>query len=568
MTAVTTRAGAVPHAEVDWHAIDWRSVNHNVRRLQARIVKATQEKRWGKVKALQRLLTHSFSGKALAVRRVTENSGKRTPGVDHEIWETPARKAAALRELRQRGYRPRPVRRVYIPKSNDKIRPLGIPTMKDRALQALYLLALDPIAETVGDTNSYGFRQGRATADAIAQCFNVLRLKTSAQWILEGDIKSCFDRISHEWLVAHIPMEKAMLRQWLQAGFMDRAILYPSAAGTPQGAICSPVLANLALDGMEQLLKAAYPRRRNKTDGLVNLIRYADDFIITGRTKELLEQKIRPLVEAYLNERGLELSQEKTRITNIADGFDFLGQNVRKYDGKLLIKPSRKNIKAFLEKVREIIKTNQQASAANLILQLNPVIRGWALYHRHVVSKVIFSKVDHAIFGSLWRWARRRHPHKSLRWVKEKYFGHFGNRNWVFHGATTGPESRSHIVRLFYASDVPIKRHIKVKGEANPYDPQWEAYFERRMDVRMVAELVGQRRLLSLWQEQGGRCPVCRQRITRATGWHSHHLQWRVNGGSDGLENRVLLHPDCHRQVHHRKLKVVKPRAAKRVMEA
>jgi RNA-directed DNA polymerase len=568
MAAVATQAGAVSHDDQDWHAINWRSVNLNVRRLQVRIVKATQEQRWGRVKALQRLLTHSFSGKALAVKRVTENSGRRTPGVDHEIWNTPARKAEAIHALRQRGYRPRPVRRVYIPKSRDRMRPLGIPTMRDRAMQALYLLALDPVAETTGDADSYGFRQGRSTADAIAQCFTVLRLKTSARWILEGDIKSCFDRISHEWLLAHVPMERAILRKWLKAGFMEKTVLHSTEAGTPQGAICSPVLANLALDGMERMLNAKYPHRGNEKDGLVNLIRHADDFIITGRTKELLEQGVKPLVEAYLNERGLELSQEKTRITSITEGFDFLGQNVRKYNGKLIIKPSGKNKKAFLEKVRGIIKTNKQARAGNLILRLNPVIRGWALYHRHVVSKVIFSKVNHAIFGSLWRWATRRHPHKSRRWVKEKYFGHFGERNWVFHGTATGPDGRPRSVRLFYASDVPIKRHIKVRGAANPYDPQWEAYFERRTDAKMMADLVGQQRLLRLWKEQRGLCPVCRQKITKETGWHSHHIQWRVNGGGDGMENRALLHPNCHRQVHHRKLEVVKSRAGKCVGEA
>jgi RNA-directed DNA polymerase len=568
MTAVATQAGAVSHDDRDWHAINWRLVNGNVRRLQVRIVKATQEKRWGKVRALQHLLTRSFSGKALAVKRVTENSGKRTPGVDHEVWNTPARKTAAIHKLRQRGYQPQPVRRVYIPKGRDRVRPLGIPTMLDRAMQALYLLALEPVAETIGDANSYGFRQGRATADAIAQCFIVLRLKTSAPWILEGDIKSCFDRISHEWLLAHIPMEKAILHKWLKAGFMEKTILHSTTAGTPQGAICSPVLANLTLDGMEQMLNAKYPHKGNERDGLVNFIRYADDFIVTGRTKELLEQEVKPLVEEYLNARGLELSQEKTRITNIAAGFDFLGQNVRKYNGKLIIKPSRKSLKAFLEKVREIIKTNKQANAGNLILQLNPVIRGWALYHRHVVSKVIFSKVDHAIFGSLWQWAKRRHPHKSLRWIKAKYFGHRGERNWVFHGTTNGLDGQPRLVQLFYASDVPIKRHIKVRGAANPYDPQWEGYFERRADAKMVADLVGQRQLLRLWKEQRGLCLVCRQKITKETGWHSHHLQWRVNGGNDRMENRVLLHPNCHRQVHHQKLEVVKLRAGKCVVEA
>lgn len=377
-----------------------------------------------------------------------------------------------------------------------------------------------------------------------------------------------FDRISHEWLLAHVPMERAILRKWLKAGFMEKTVVHSTEAGTPQGAVCSPVLANLALDGMEQMLNAKYPHRGNETGGLVNLIRYADDFIITGRTKELLEREIKPLVEAYLNDRDLELSQEKTRITSITEGFDFLGQNVRKYNGKLIIKPSGRNKKAFLEKVRGIIKANKQARAGNLILRLNPVIRGWALYHRHVVSKVIFSKVSHAIFGSLWRWAKRRHPHKSLRWVKGKYFGHFGERNWVFHGTAAGPDGRPHSVRLCYESDVPIKRDIKVRGPANPYDPQWEAYFERRTDAKMMADLVGQQRLLRLWKEQRGLCPVCRQKITTETGWHSHHIQWRVNGGGDGMENRALLHPNCHRQVHQRKLEVVKSRAGKCVGEA
>ena len=255
------RAGAASHATVDWRAIDWRRVNQNVRRLQARIVKATQAGRWGRVKARQRLLTHSFSGKALAVRRVTENQGKRTPGVDGETWDTPAKKAWAVRALRQRGYRPRPLRRVYIPKKNGKLHPLGIPTMADRAMQALYLLALDPIAETTGDRNSYGFRSERSTADAIAHCYQTLAKRDRAEGVLEGDIRSCFDRISHDWLLAHVPRDKAILRRWLTAGFLDKQVFHRTDEGTPQGGIISPVLANLALDGRERRLRQAFPRR-------------------------------------------------------------------------------------------------------------------------------------------------------------------------------------------------------------------------------------------------------------------------------------------------------------------
>jgi RNA-directed DNA polymerase len=236
---VAQATGAVSHEEVDWHALDWEKAHRTVRRLQARIVKATQEGRWGKVKALQHLLTHSFSAKMLAVKRVTENQGKRTPGVDGELWDTPRKKAQAVQMLHQRGYRPQPLRRIYIDKGNGKKRPLGIPTMKDRAMQALYLQALDPVAETTADPNSYGFRPERSTADAIEQCFNVLAQQASARWILEGDIRGCFDHISHDWLVAHIPMDKGILRKWLKAGYLEEDLLHPTDEGTPQGGIIS-----------------------------------------------------------------------------------------------------------------------------------------------------------------------------------------------------------------------------------------------------------------------------------------------------------------------------------------
>ncbi|MFL5666139.1 MAG: group II intron reverse transcriptase/maturase [Ktedonobacteraceae bacterium] len=557
-------AGASFHGVTDWHAIDWQNVNHNVRRLQARIVKATEEKRWGKVKALQRLLTHSFSGKALAVRRVTENQGKNTPGVDRVTWNTPQKKINAVYSLRQRDYHPQPMRRVYIPKKNGKKRPLGIPVMKCRAMQALYLLALDPVAETTADPNSYGFRPGRSTADAIEQCFCTLAKQNSPQWVLEGDIKGCFDAISHEWLLAHIPVDRTMLKKWLKAGYMDRHVFHPSEEGTPQGGIISPVLANMTLDGLENLLQKAFPRsvmREGKCRrALVHFIRYADDFIITGRSKEILEQEVKPLVEQFMRERGLQLSPEKTVITHIEEGFDFLGQNVRKYKAgkqyKLLIKPSKKNVKAFLEKVRETVKANKALSAGKLIEKLNPIIRGWANYHRHIVSKETFNTVDEEIYHAVRRWIRRKHPRKSDKWIAKKYFTTVGSNNWVFYG-TIDDEYTAHLLE---AVKVPITRHRKVQGEANPYDPEWERYFEKRLDAHMMATLKGKEWLHHLWKEQNGECPVCRQKITKSTGWHSHHILWRSKGGPDTQENRVLLHPTCHQQVHSQGISVTKPR--------
>jgi RNA-directed DNA polymerase len=329
---------------VEWHDIDWATCHQQVRRLQARIVKATQDGRWGKVKALQWLLTHSSSGKAIAVRRVTENQGKRTPGVDGENWSTPEAKSQAVLSLRRRGYHPLPLRRVYIPKSNGQMRPLGIPTMKDRAMQALHLLALEPLSEATADRNSYGFRPERSTADARMQCHSILSTGTAPRWILEGDIKGCFDNIRHSWMLDHIPMDEAMLQKWLEAGYVYQQQLFPTGAGTPQGGIISPTLANMTLDGLERKLAMQFGRKGTKRSDKyqVNLVRYADDFIITGRTRELLENEVKPLVEHFLAERGLTLSVEKTKVMCIEEGFDFLGWTVRKYNGKLLIKPSAK----------------------------------------------------------------------------------------------------------------------------------------------------------------------------------------------------------------------------------
>jgi RNA-directed DNA polymerase len=563
---MNTTAGAAFSELKAWQAIDWRAVQENVRRLQARIVKATREGRWGKVQALQHLLTHSFSGKVLAVRRVTENAGHKTPGVDKVLWNTPEKKTAGVDQLQRRGYQPQPLRRVYIPKSNGKKRPLGIPTMRDRAMQALYLLALDPVAETTADPNSYGFRKARSCADAVEQCFKVLSPKHAARYILEGDIKSCFDRISHAWLLTHVPMDKGILHKWLKAGYLEKHVLHPTEAGTPQGGIISAALANLTLNGLEPQLREHFPRRKEgkgrkegKEAGCgtkVNLVRYADDFIISGHTTELLEQKVKPLVQEFLAPRGLELSLEKTTITALEDGFDFLGFEVRLHRGsgskdKLLIQPAKSSIAHFLTKIRQVVKENATASAGNLIRRLNPLLQGWTQYYRHVVSQRTFSQVQHAIFQCLWRWAKRRHPRRGGQWVKAHYFGSQGGQNWSFYGRLPEADGSTRIIHLSSPAHTPIRRHVKIRGEANPYDPQWEVYFETRLGLHMQDKLRGRRQLRYLWLRQDGICPACGQKITPETGWHNHHVKYRVHGGADSADNRQLYHPECHRQLHY-----------------
>jgi RNA-directed DNA polymerase len=277
--------------------------------------------------------------------------------------------------------------------------------------------------------------------------------------------------------------------------------------------------------------------------------------------------EVKPLVERFLAERGLCLSPHKTRLVHIAEGFDFLGQHVRMYNGKLLIKPSHTSVTSLLRKVREVIKVNKPTPAGQLIGQLNPLLRGWANYHRHVVSKVTFAKMDYAIFQALWRWAKRRHPNKPPGWRHQKYWTRVADNRWVFFGTTTTSQGNPQKHRLIRLAYTPFKRHIKVKAEANPYDPAWERYFEARLGVKMAATLQGKRSLLYLWREQNGTCPVCQQPIIGLTGWHNHHLVRRSNGGSDGAANRVLLHPNCYRQVHSQGLHVAKPRLQKGAFE-
>lgn len=497
--------GAVSHLPADWFALDWHQAHRNVKRLQVRIVKATQQERWGKVKALQRLLTRSFSAKALAVRRVTENQGNRTSGVDGERWATPARKGAAIGQLRARGYQPQPLKRLYILKRNGGKRPLSIPTMKDRAMQALYLLALQPVAETIADRSSFGFRLNRSVADAVERSFSLLSKRNSPTWVLEADIESCFDRISHEWLLQYIPMEKTILRQWLKAGYLEKGRWWPTDEGTPQGGIISPVIANLALDGLEAHLKATFKKSRRKPDRgfnpKVHLVRYADDFIITGYSEQILEEQVKPVVSAFLAERGLRLSASKTRITAINNGFDFLGFTFRKFRAKLLIKPAKANVAAFLRSLWALIKSNKATSAGALIAYPNPRIRGWTYFYRHVCSSKTFQRVDSELFWALWRWAKRRHPGKGKRWIRRKYFAHHGTRRWTFSGTAVKPDGQVIRPRLFYASDVKIRRHSRIKEAANPFDVQWEVYFEQRLSRQIQYTFRGQRQLEYLWQE-------------------------------------------------------------------
>lgn len=461
-----------------WSLIDWGEVERSVRSTQIKIAEATKTEDWKRVSKLQNGLVRSLKGKLLAVKVVTSNTGRNTSGVDGIIWDTDEKKMSGALSLTRKGYKPLPLRRVEIPKANGKKRPLGIPTIKDRAMQCLYKLALEPVAEVMADTHSYGFRPKRSCQDVQVRCHTIFSGRNGAEWVLEGDIKSCFDKISHEWLLDHVHMDKGILAKWLKAGFIFNGGLFPTDEGTPQGGVISPILANMALDGIEDLLDREFGKRTSprRKKAKLNFVRYADDFIISGSSREMLELEVIPVLNEFLGDRGLELSAEKTKVTHIKDGFDFLGFNFRKYSNEVfLTKPSKEKVKGLLRRIKDIFKSNMSSKQRDVIKIVNPILSGWCNYYKHVVSKETFSYIDSRIWEMCWRWSVRRHHNKGKKWIKNRYFIRFKGRDWRFVDTSKIPHEF-----LKLASYVSIRRHVKIRGDAEIFNPDWDAYFEER----------------------------------------------------------------------------------------
>ncbi len=476
---------------VDWNNIQWDRVKLHVRRLQERIFRATRDKDLARVKNLQKLLVRSHSARLLAVKRVTqENKGKYTPGIDGLIYTTSNKRAELVKEVQLTNifdYRCKPLRRVYIPKSSGEKRPLGIPTVKDRVMQMLVKLALEPEWEAKFEPHSQGFRPGRRCMDAIWQIWNSIRAvgnRRKSEWILDADISGCFDNIDHEALLKRIPVFRKTIRGWLKSGLIEFGNYYQTKTGTPQGGIISPLLANIALDGMERLFGAenskgnyVVPSSRLHENKGINLIRYADDFVVVAPTKDRLISHVLPLLRSFLRKRGMVLNDAKTEIVHRDEGFDFLGFNIRQHHGKgrtkCLARPSKKAIKRHLEHIKMMISMNKQMNADELVSKLNPIIRGWANYYCYSTAKKIFNYIDYRIWLMLWGWCLRRHPRKGKQWIRHRYFMNIGKRMWIF------GEKKENVL-LFSRSLRAGVRYTPVKGYNSPFDPSQHDYWQRR----------------------------------------------------------------------------------------
>ncbi len=537
---------------IDWNAIDWRSANRTVRNLRHRIFRATQEGDWDKVQSLQRLMLRSTANAEMSVRRVTQvNKGKNTPGVDKLTVKTPEERSQLLSELiSYTPWRAKPAKRVYIPKANGKVRPLGIPVIKDRALQAMVKNALEPAWEAKFEATSYGFRPGRSAHDAIERIFNTAKQKRKT-WIVDADIKGCFDNINHEHLLNTIGVfpAKELIRQWLKAGYVEYGELHETLTGTPQGGVISPLLANISLHGMEAALDAKPGMEGHRSTASRAVVRYADDFVIMCRTEEDAQQA-QEIVARWLAERGLQLSTEKTRIVTLKDGFDFLGFNVRIYPTKqkrsgwvTLIKPSKPSVLKIRKRLRDEMLHMAGHNVPMVIKRLNPIIHGWANYFRTGVSNNTFHSLDRQLFIRETRFVKRLHPHKPRYWRQARYFGKrnpYRMDNWVF-GDIEEPG-----VYMYKFSWTDIQRHVMVKGTNSPDDPALAEYWEKR-ELRKIKNLPPNPKALA--KRQKGKCPHCGESLFNDERTEEHHVIRRDEGGPDTLDNLLLVHYFCHQQI-------------------
>jgi len=511
---------------MEWKNLPWCKLERKVFKLQKRIFKASQRGDVKVVRKLQKTLMRSWAAKCLAVRRVTQdNQGKRTAGVDGMKSLTPKQRTELTQNLRL-SRKGKPTRRAWIPKpGTEEKRPLGIPTMTDRALQALVKLALESEWEARFEPNSYGFRPGRSCHDAIEAIF--LCINRRPKYVLDADISKCFDRINHRTLLKKLntlPTIRRQIRAWLQAGVMDGKQLFPTTEGTPQGGVISPLLANVALHGMEKRIKELFPSKQSRKDKAFyapHLIRYADDFVIMHEDLTIVQRCQQEITE-WLSNMGLELKPSKTQLTHTLNshegkvGFDFLGFTIRqfpvgKYQSgrnnqgiplghKTLIKPSQEKLKYHVKKVRSIVHVHKSAPQSVLIGRLNPIITGWADYYSTQVSKQIYELADEHLYQQLKVWAIHRHPNKTHKWIARKYWHQIENLQWVF-STKVGDKT----LRLFKHKETPIKRHIKVQGTRSPYDGDW-IYWSTRMGKHPEAS----KRDSMLLKRQKGMCPHCR----------------------------------------------------------
>ncbi|MCU0516100.1 MAG: group II intron reverse transcriptase/maturase [Oscillatoria sp. Prado101] len=549
---------------VEWKDLNWRKLERVTFKLQKRIFRASERGDVKAVRRLQKTLIRSWSAKCRAVRRVTQdNQGKSTAGVDGVKTLTPMQRMSLVNLMSLKG-KVKPTRRVMIPKpGTDEKRPLGIPTIYDRALQALVKLALEPEWEAKFEPNSYGFRPGRSCHDAIGAIFASISLKS--KYVLDADIAKCFDRIDHKALLSKIdtyPTMRRLIKQWLKAGYCDQGKLFPTDEGTPQGGVISPLLANIALHGMEERVKqyaetliayspGGHKLGKKERRSALSLIRYADDFVIIHEDLEVVK-KCQEIIAKWLSGMGLELKPSKTKLTHTLEpvdgnvGFDFLGFHVRQYKvGSYraawnasginlgfvtLITPSKAKIQKHLEKIADVIDVHKTAPQAALISKLNPVIRGWSNYYSTVASKETFSELDSLVYLKLRAWARYR-GEGSIN--KEKYWKPVGERSWCFR-TEDGLE-------LFAHSGTPVVRHTKVKGEASPYDGNWAYWSKRRGEYPETPT-----RVATLIKRQKGICPHCGLYFTSTDIVEVDHIKPRSLGGKDTYDNLQLLHKHCH----------------------